>query len=413
MLNTRPSVQNSPPPTPNPVARHAAMVQLVQQWTHRTRGTQQVLLRAIEEFWRRRGEPDYKCDHTLLSRVLNPVVPYVPTIARPKAMRIQQALMIVCAQPDNPNIIETAGDSDSQFVSDEEQAFKVHRARLRQLRDNAGANLFQSLHRIGEFFPAARGMDDTQRDPATGETFRQRACENTLMSLAALVDGGSPVKALEARLIEEGVEPPHAAGLQRKQVDRVDSMLELFGGAAFPGVNIAAYGGAALFHCGQQERGVQLLLDSVAEAHDISLRHDPHWETVIELLERLLEADHAEAKRWSRQAMAIAAGHHKNRERHWALLVRAWPFVKAPKLREHWTELDAALVNGLEGVTVVEPVKAPVVESRSRRPAKPLGLAVMLVGALLLGTTSPAWAIRGKEGKDNVPPPPPPPTVTE
>ena len=43
-------------PTEQDLRRHQAMIRCVQQWMSRTRATQQRLVQAIEDFWRRRGE---------------------------------------------------------------------------------------------------------------------------------------------------------------------------------------------------------------------------------------------------------------------------------------------------------------------------------------------------------------------
>ena len=80
------TTRSSTLPTDQDLRRHHAMTRCVQQWMARTRATQQRLVQAIEDFWRRRGEPNYTCDHTLLSRILNPISPHIPTARRPKAM---------------------------------------------------------------------------------------------------------------------------------------------------------------------------------------------------------------------------------------------------------------------------------------------------------------------------------------
>lgn len=339
--------------------QHQEMVRRVFDWMRRTQGTQQLLVRCIEGFWRRRGLAGYRCDHSLLSRILNPVAPHVPTLGRPKSMRILQAVLVICTPCDDPNVIECASDEDLQWSSDAEQAFKIHRARLRQLREVGRASLFQSLHRLGEFAAIACWMDDTPppaSGDAIGETLRRRACENVLLTLAALIDPGQELHRLRDRLIADGVAADEAARLEAQQVERVDAVLA----ATKPDVNLHGYGGAALFHCGQRERGMAMLLDAVAHGYDIQRRHDPHWETLLDLLDTCLRHNLADARAWSLRAAEIARLTFAKAEASAAapdsatasggrqLLIRAWRMVDVPLVRAHWLAGVPGVVERIE-----------------------------------------------------------------
>ena len=405
--------------------RHQAMIRCVQQWTTRTRATQQRLVQAIEDFWQRRGESSYKCDHTLLSRILNPVHPHVPTARRPKAMRILQAAMVVCANTEDPNLIAPATDEDNSWAGDDEQSFKVHRARLRHLRENGRDSLFQALHRMGEFFAVARTMDDREPSNELGETLRQRACENVLMALGVVVDAGAAVTDLQERLAGEGVAADIAQRLAQQQIERIDRVLESINP---PSVNMLAYGGAALFHCGQQERGMRLLMQAVERCEDISRRHDPHWQTLIELLDRLLEGGHADARRWSRQAAQIVVGFLNQREacvNQLKLFKQSWEAVHAPRVAEHWADAAPQAIAYVHGPDASANDQAV---ARPRRKARPLSapawlMALVLTAGSAIAATPRAaesesravtpppvqYAIRGREAR-NPPPPPPPPS---
>lgn len=346
--------------------RHQEMVRWVFDWMRRTHGTQQLLVRCVQDFWRRRGDANYRCDHSLLSRILNPVSPHVPTAGRPKSMRILQAIMVVCTPCNDPNVVERATDEDSAWSSDEEQAFKIHRARLRQLRENGRASLFQSLHRMGEFAAVAQWMDDTppaDDRSATPDTLRRRACENVLLTLAALIDPGEQLCRLRDRLIAEAVAPEEARRLEEQQVRRIDAILA----AVTPGVNMHAYGGAALFHCGQRERGMAMLLDAVTHSHDIQLRHDPHWETLLDLLETLLRHKDPEGEGWSLRAATIArdilAPNTSVVSGGRQLLTRAWQMVHAPHVREHWDKAMPGLVDQIENETTAASTDKPMTGS--------------------------------------------------
>lgn len=350
--------------------RHQEMVRWVFDWMRRTHGTQQLLVRCVQDFWRRRGDANYRCDHSLLSRILNPVSPHVPTAGRPKSMRILQAIMVVCTPCNDPNVIEQATDEDSAWSSDEEQAFKIHRARLRQLRENGRSLLFQSLHRMGEFAAVAQRMDDTPPAgdrSAAPDTLRRRACENVLLTLAALVDPGEQLCRLRDRLIAEAVAPEEARRLEEQQVRRIDAILA----AVTPGVNMNAYGGAALFHCGQRERGMAMLLDAVTHSHDIQLRHDPHWETLLDLLETLLRHKDPAGEDWSLRAatiardilatkVSVAAGGGSGGRQ---FLTRAWQMVHAPHVREHWLHAMPGLVERIESETTAASTDKPATGS--------------------------------------------------
>lgn len=413
--------------TADDLARHQQMARTIYGWMARTRATQQALRGCIEEFWRRRGEARYVCDHTLLSRILNPVTPYVPSPARPKAMKILQAAMIICSAADDPNVIATSCDGDLAWSSDEEQAFKIHRARLRHLREQGRSPLHQALHRMGEFAATARWMDDAKSTNELGETYRARAAENVLMTLAAIVDPGPAMEPLSARLAAEGVDGAETARLIGEQVGRVDGMLELFPEMR---VNLAAYGSIVLFYCDQQERGMQLLIQAVAAGHDQKLRHDPHWQTLLELLDRLLERHDAAAARWSKLAAAVAA--KALRSPAGALLKQAWSLVTAPHVAEHWKEIAPAVAAELAGrkpAPAQQAATPPAPPAGGRKHAKPLGaLAAAITGLIFTGMAmaEPApscgcdsddpqpqavmeVAIRGRESKNGQPPPPPPP----
>jgi hypothetical protein len=349
---------------PEDIHRHQAMVKLVFEWMSRTHGSQQLLVRCLTEFWQRRGQAEYRCDHSLLSRILNPVEPHVPTPNRPKSMQILQAAMVVCSRAGDPNVIGDPTDDDAAWSSDDEHAFKIHRVRLRQLRENSRGLLFESLHRIGEFFAAARGMDDKASSNALGETLRRRASENVLLALAAIVDPGREVVRLADRLRTEGVGDAEATRLEREQVARVELILAA---NAPPSVNMKAYAGPILFHCGERARGMDMLLDAAAASHDFDQRHDPHWRTVLDLVERLLVAGDADAPAWSGRARGIAQAALSRGEGYGRLLREAWHEVGVPTLREAWREAAAPLVAALDELSPEPTVTAPALPSKRVR----------------------------------------------
>jgi hypothetical protein len=425
---TSPRVPHAP--TAQELSRHESMIRCVGQWMLRKRATQQRLVSAIEEFWRRRGESDYVCDHTLLSRILNPVTPHVPTARRPKAMKIMQAAMIICSHEDDPNLIAPAMDEDGVWASDEEQAFKTHRARLRYLREQGRPDLFQSLHRLGEFVAVARSMDPAPDEH--GESFRTRACENTLMTLAAVIEPGDSLSHLSSRLIAQGIDRDTAVKLEQQQVERIDRMLD----AAAPAtVNMHGYAGAALLFCGQAERGMQMLLSACERSSDVKLRHDPHWQTLLELLERLLTVGEVNAKRWSRQAAQIALEtvRARGRDGHLELLRQGWFAVAAPRVAEHWSDVAPEVLERLtsqpgqgqgQGAVSQGRQAIPVAMPRTRRKALPLKMPLWLLVAMITLAaaagasagddfdSSTAVAIRGREAQGPTPPPPPPTPTT-
>ncbi len=385
--------------------RHRVMVELVFDWMRRTHASQQRLVQAINEFWHRRGKRDYQCDHTLLSRILNPDRPHVPTPHRPRSMMILQAAMIVCARNDDPNLIAQANDEDRHWASDDEHLFKVHRARLRHLRNHQRQSLFTALSLVGEFVAAAASMSDLP--VGQDESFRVRGVENTLMTLAALCDDGQSLRDVAERLREEGCDEVTATQTMQQQVARLERLLESL---PTPSVNMNAYAGAGLFFCGQQERGMTLLLAAVERSEDLRQRHDPHWETLLELLNRLLIAKHAHAPRWTRQAAQLAQRALKHAGKA-GLLRAAWNNLDAAEVRTLWSAIDANLVTMLD-------TAAPTTPATPRKPAilravAAVGLALLaLLGApaLSIAATDDSdlrLAIRGREASSPTPPPPP------
>ncbi|MCC7193401.1 MAG: hypothetical protein IT444_11525 [Phycisphaeraceae bacterium] len=363
------------------IQRHQAMVKLVFEWMARTHASQQLLVRCIEEFWQRRGQADYRCDHSLLSRVLNPVDPHVPTPNRPRSMQILQAAMVVCARTSDPNVVNEATDDDAVWSSDDEQAFKIHRVRLRQLRENSRGSLFESLHRIGEFFAVARGLDDSRPSNTNGETLRCRASENVLLALAAVVDPGAEWTPLIDRLRHEGVADEEADRLVREQIARVEAILA----AVQPSVNMNAYAGVVLFHSGQRQQGMERLMQAVAASHDFHLRHDPHWRTMFDLLERLLAAEDAEAVNWSRSVAAIAQTSMAREGGYAQLLREAWREVEVPLLRRTWREQAAALVNALDDAAAGPRATVPATPSRRVKAKVVLPIIAVLLALLGVG----------------------------
>lgn len=361
---------------PEDTQRHQAMVKLVFEWMARTHGSQQLLVRCIEEFWQRRGQKDYRCDHSLLSRIVNPVEPHVPTPNRPRSMQILQAAMIVCSRASDPNVVNEATDDDAAWSSDDEQAFKIHRVRLRQLRENSRGSLFESLHRIGEFFAVARGLDDVKPSNANGETLRRRASENVLLALAAVVDPGAEMVALGERLKKEGVADDEADRLTREQTARAEAILA----ASEPSVNMKAYAGVVLFHGGERQRGMERLLEAAAASHDFNLRHDPHWRTVLDLLERLNSTGDTDAAGWTRKAATIAGASLALGSGYARLLREAWREVEEPMLRQAWRELAAPLVAALDDSA---PAPKPATPSATTKRVK--ARAIVPILAALLG----------------------------
>lgn len=401
-------------PTPQEIQRHQDMVRCVFDWMNRTQGTQQLLVRCIEEFWRRRGDATYHCDRSLLSRIINPVTPHIPTASRLKSMRILQATMIVCAPSHDPNVIASAEEQDAAWSSDEEQVFKIHRARLRQLREHGRESLFQSLHRIGEFCASARWMDDTTPSNELGETLRQRASENVLLALAALIDPGDAKTCLRARLEGDGVATADATRLEDQQVQRVRSILASH---TPPGVNMNAYAGAVLFHCGLREEGMNTMLDAVAHSHDLARRHDPHWETLLDLLEKLLQDDDAQAGEWATRAarMAQAAVADDAKPGAADLLRRAWQMVRVPIVREHWRHTLPGLIERLDTQDAPEmqdaPAAAPVpsapVELRktiARKVTRAITVFITTFVMMAEGSLALAWSSYSDPASSNVAP---------
>jgi hypothetical protein len=196
-----PSRVSSTEPTAEDVRRHQAMVDMAFAWLARTNARQSKLVDLVTAHWRSRGEADFTCDHSMLSRMLHPDVPYIATPRRQQAMRIQEAIMTLCAQRHDVNVIEpaegAAGGEGLVWSSDDEHAFLANRARLRQVRERAAESLPAMLNLVGELLIHARALDDCQPSNEMGETYRQRGCENALMSLAAMLDrgGSSPVSA--------------------------------------------------------------------------------------------------------------------------------------------------------------------------------------------------------------------------
>ncbi|MBI1337159.1 MAG: hypothetical protein GC164_09375 [Phycisphaera sp.] len=361
--------------------RHQRVVKTVFEWLAKTHATQQKLVQLVEEHYHHKGDTTFHCDHAMLSRILNPVAPYIPTARRKRAVQILTALSVICSRPDDANLIQSLPDNDHLPLGDDEQAFVRHRARLRQVRERFIGSPYEALHFVGEFCAVASWMDDQEHSNDLGESLRQRAVENTLMTLASIVDSGAVIERLADRLERAGLSHEEAVEVERKQVERIERLLESL---KQPGVNAEAYAGAALFFLDQNERGMTMLQNAVGKGVDAEHRHDMHWETLLDLLERLLKSDHADATRWTKQALQIAQRLLADRPSPaWELLHNAWYNVEAPHVRELWTDRDPNVTDALDATQ--SPVKNREAAANPPHPVRKVGvIASMILGALLL-----------------------------
>jgi hypothetical protein len=417
------AVRRSVAPTENEFRRHQRMVRLAFDWMARTGGNQQKLVDLINDYWHARGDEQFDCDHTLLSRMLHPDAPYVATSRRLKAMQLQEALLTLCVQRHDVNVVQTAGDEELTWSSDDEHAFLAHRARLRQLREQGEACASAALNLLGELVVAVRGLDDRHPSNHQGETFRQRGAENLIMTLATLVDRGQAAGLLEHLQAAEGLAPPRADEIRRQQLSRLESTLAAVGQVT---VNMHAYAGVAMFHLAQRERGMILLIDAVRRGQSSELRHDPHWETLLELLERLHKAQADDARKWSDQARAVAQAvleDHDHPARR-MLLVRAWARLQLPELTRHWSDADPSLVARVQRLVAADQPARPTA-GPTRAASRLLGAAVALLlsaaaawtvaapGLLSSDDAAVAYNIRGREARGPSTPPPPPPSAEQ
>jgi hypothetical protein len=312
------------------VIRHQSMRKLALTWLAQTRSSQQKLVELINKYWQAQGVQGFKCEHTLLSRMLHPSEPYLAMAGRAKAMKIQEAILVICSGPTTPSVIETAPEPDEVWASDEEHAFVAHRARLRSLRNREGLRPFQAVALMGELIANALGMDDSLPSNAVGETFRQRAAENALMSLAVIVDEEDVTRSLAHRMAsEDALDMERALQIQDAQVARVRKVMS---SVKEPTVGMMAYAGIVLFHSGKRDTGFGLLIEAVRRSYDIGLRHDPNWETLIEFLDRLEGQKAVDADKFLEQAVALfdQTLSDPEREKHRQLMVRAFAMVEAP-----------------------------------------------------------------------------------
>ncbi len=396
------------------------MRKLALSWLSQTRSSQQKLVELVNKYWQAQGEAGFKCEHTLLSRMLHPSEPYVALAGRLKAMRIQEAIMVICSGPTSPSVIETTPEPDEVWSSDEEHAFVAHRARLRSLRDREGLRPFQSLALVGELIANALGMDDTLPSNTLGETLRQRAAENALLTLAVIIDEQDVTRSLARRISDEdGLMADRAAQIQEAQITRVRKMMA---GVKEPTVGMMAYAGVVLFHTGKRETGFGLLIEAVRKSYDIAHRHDPNWETLLDLLDRLHAQQTPDAGKFMEQAAGLFEQtlSDPSREKHRQLMTRAFAMVEAP------------CVNRALHATAPK-LAAKLYPNSGKAKGSSLGNAVvmllLMLGSVVMGgamlSHAPSndamvamsqdgathAAVRGREAKGGpTNPPPPPPT---
>ncbi len=406
------------------VIRHQSMRKLALTWLAQTRASQQKLVELINKYWQAQGVPGFKCEHTLLSRMLHPTEPYLAMAGRAKAMKIQEAILVICSGPAAPSVIETAPEPDEVWATDEEHAFVAHRARLRSLRNREGLRPFQSLALLGELIANALGMDDSMPSNAVGETFRQRAAENALMTLAVIVDEEDVTRSMAHRMAsEDALDMERALQIQESQVARVRKVMS---SVKEPTVGMMAYAGIVLFHAGKRDTGFGLLIEAVRRSYDIALRHDPNWETLIEFLDRLEGQKATDADKFLEQAIALfdQTLSDPGREKHRQLMMRAFAMVEAPSVNKSLHECNPRLA------AKVYPNNGNAPKGGMGSMGNALVILVLALGSLLSGAAvwngvwdEPEDAVvaaagsstygnetRGREakgGQTNPPPPPP------
>jgi hypothetical protein len=404
------------------VVRHQSMRKLALTWLAQTRSSQQKLVELVNRYWQAQGEPGFKCEHTLLSRMLHPSEPYVALAGRVKAMKIQEAILVICSGPSAPSVVETTPEPDEVWSSDEEHAFVAHRARLRSLRNREGLRPFQSLALVGELIANALGMDDTLWSNELGETLRQRATENALLTLAVIVDAHDVTRSLAQRTAQEdALSGDRANQIQEAQIARVRKMM---GGVKDPTVGMMAYAGVVLFHAGKRDTGFGLLIEAVRKSCDIARRHDPHWETLLDLLDRLEEQKAPDAGRFMEQAAALFEEtlSDPEREKHRQLMVRAFAMVEAPCVNR------ALFATSPKLAAKLYPNQA---KARANGVGQAVVMLLLMLGALITGgvmvNQGPAGgdaivavnqeathaAVRGREAKGGPTNPPPPPSTDQ